>query len=113
MGSLVFHFKTSVGMFVTFFFISVLLSAVLIFFRVFAEINLNRPLNYSDMASIYSSVTPISVFYNTEVVGSEASTKEFIDIVNNTAAEGTLNLIGQDLPAPGQNMTEYNRNVTN
>ena len=55
--------------------------------------NLNVPLNYSDMASIYSTVTPMDLEYNSEYVtdsGDKESTEAFFDSLLTVAGSGTL-----------------------
>ena len=55
--------------------------------------NLNIPLNYSDMSSIYSTVTPMDLQYNSEYVtvsGDKESTETFVDSILTVAGSGTL-----------------------
>ena len=97
MASLIYHFKTSRNTFIYYFFVSVVMSGFMLFYRIMAGLNLNRPLNYTDMGSIYSSVTPMNLYYNDEVIypdGSEESTSDFMTIVKNSVGQSTIELRG-------------------
>ena len=39
------------------------------------------PLDYSNMGSIYSSVTPMDLYYNTKVEDTEESTSDFMTMI--------------------------------
>ena len=56
----------------------------------FQLIDVNDPLNYSDMAAIYSTVTPMALQYNQQIQGSTESTEAFIQATQAVAGQGTL-----------------------
>ena len=98
MASLKYHFKTSIGHAFIFLVASIFATILAIFYHRFAAINLYPPLDYSNLESIYSSVTPIDLYYNTMVEDTGESTSEFMTTIQNVAGPDTLNLVGQDWP---------------
>ena len=98
MASLQYHFRTSTSSFISFFLVSCLLTGFMIFYRVIADMNLNRPLNYTNIGSIYESVAPMDIYYNSKVEGSNESTKDFMDRIMISSGDA-ITLISRDWPA--------------
>ena len=72
----------------------------------FSMINLNGPLDYSDMAGIYGGVAPVDLYYNDRVsAGSEPSPADFMAIYQGVAGDETVNLQGQNWTAKGNQTT--------
>ena len=62
--------------------------------------NLNVPVNYTDMASIYSTVEPLDVYFNNNVESGIVTTStDFMNSLSAAAGEGVLTLNGQDWQA--------------
>ena len=98
MASLQYHFKTSTSSFISFFLVSCLLTGFMIFYRVIADLNLNRPLNYTNIGSIYESVAPMDIYYNSKVEGSNESTSDFMNIIK-VSSDNAITLVSKDWPA--------------
>ena len=72
----------------------------------FSMINLNEPLDYSDMAGIYERVAPMGLYYNDQVsAGSESSPANFMAIYQGVAGAETVNLQSQNWTAKGNQTT--------
>ena len=68
-ASLEYQFKTSIGCAIVVFVGSIAVALFALSFYRFAQVNLCIALDYTDMASIYSSVLPMKLYYNTQVEG--------------------------------------------
>ena len=69
-------------------------------FSYYALRTVDKPLDYSQIASIYQSVLPMDVYYNS-IVGppfSQESTQTFMDSISKAAGSGTFNLNSQAYP---------------
>ena len=70
----------------------------MIFYRVIADMNLNRPLNYTNIGSIYESVAPMEIYYNSKVEGSNENTSDFMDRIKISSGDA-ITPMSRDWPA--------------
>ena len=96
------HYLSSYGYFC---YIIIVILATVIFSlaglqTLFAFRNLNGPINYTDMASIYSQVEPMDAYYNSQVdTGTTSDPTEFMNSLSSVAGSNTLNLTAKAWPA--------------
>ena len=70
--------------------------------------NLNVPINYTDMSSIYSTVKPMDVYFMNQVEDGDSAI-DFMNQLSIAAGENTLELKGKDWTAKGdeQSYVDY------
>ena len=92
MASLDYHFRTTSRFFIVIFIGSIVISFIQAAFYRFAQVNLSHSLNYSDIGSIYTSVTPMELYFNNIVESTGESTSDFIETIVSAAGSDSFTL---------------------
>ena len=92
MASLDYHFRTTSKFFIVIFIGSILISFIQAAFYRVSQVNLSSPLNYSDIGSIYTSVTPMDLYFNNIVESTGESTSDFIETIVGAAGSDSFTL---------------------